>query len=130
MRGGSELPLHVFHSQCRRNQPFACHAFVTPGNTFVTPLVTLLSRLKFALPCCAVLCLSSTPFFMSWSLMFKKNKSSISYLLIVFVFALLILGVYLFFRFRMSTAERKSEYRVMNENCTTPLTSYKSKWKL
>ena len=44
---------------------------------------------------------------MAWQLLSKKNKSAISYLLIILAFALLVLGVFFFFKFRIKVIEKE-----------------------
>ena len=54
---------------------------------------------------------------MAWQPSSKKNKSGISYLLIVLVFALLIWGVFVFFKFKIKEIEngRKSGFQTTNK---------------
>jgi len=44
---------------------------------------------------------------MAWQFPYKKNKSIINYLLIILAFALLVSGVFIFFRFRIKVIERE-----------------------
>jgi hypothetical protein len=44
---------------------------------------------------------------MAWHFLPNKSKSAISYLLIILAFALLVLGVFIFFKFRIKVIEKE-----------------------
>jgi len=56
-------------------------------------------------------------FYMALRFSSTKNKSWISYLLIVLAFVVLVCGIYLFFKFRIKAIEKgsKSAYQVNNK---------------